>query len=371
MNFMLTLTLIIAANAQIEITPVPDTVPMIYNKLATAFTTYENFKMVYYVNLTDFYNLPYIVNNTIQIANATCMKLTPDSCAITLDQLNIQYQNMLRDEEEITAQRKTRGLCNWCGTIQHYLIGTMDANHAKKKYADHINKIAEETSIQHDATLNQTILFQTFLKSNSKNAKQISTDIEKIHKEVNRINNYQMARVSEEELRTKTQGLIQIASAILTEHFHMYSQISKSLNEAKNHHIPEFIPVKQLTNDLKRIATTLNSNQRLPVDFIQDNPLNTFKYSDISSALIKDILIIEILLPIAEREKFTLYKATPIPIETPNGRLIANIKTPYFLLNMDQTKYIPLSRRTHTHLQSNAIGQTKHRRQQRNYQGII
>lgn len=55
------------------------------------------------------------------------------------------------------------------------------------------------------------------------------------------------------------------------------------------------------------------------------DPLHVFKYAEIASVLLEEKLIMQITLPIAEREQNQLYKATPIPIETPNGRLITKI----------------------------------------------
>lgn len=50
----------------------------------------------------------------------------------------------------------------------------------------------------------------------------------------------------------------------------------------------------------------------------------------------------QLTIEIAEREKFTLYKAMAIPIHTANGRLIVSTLHNYFLLNEDQNKFIPL-----------------------------
>lgn len=50
----------------------------------------------------------------------------------------------------------------------------------------------------------------------------------------------------------------------------------------------------------------------------------------------------QLTIEIAEREKFTLYKATAIPIHTAYGRLVVSTLHNYFLLNEDQNRFIPL-----------------------------
>lgn len=329
-------------SADIRTTPVPDTTPMIFNRLATAQTSYEAYKMIYYTKVGGYFHLEELSETAIKAANASCNTLPNDQCHILINQLHAQFLNALRDTEEIKAQRKTRAVCEWCGSLQHYLYGTMDANTARE-YADHINQIGNETKLQHDLAENQIGLFETFLKSNNKTTAEIENELNRIQNDMNNLSS-SLQLMQRSDARTRTLELIQIASEILLEHFYVFSQIDKSLNEVKNHRIPEFIPLKQLTTDLKKVAASLGSHQHLPVDMLSGEPLQIFKYAEITSMLVDEILITEILIPIAEQEIYTLYKVTPIPIDTSNGRLIIKLTEQYFLLNFDQTKFIPLSR---------------------------
>lgn len=61
--------------------------------------------------------------------------------------------------------------------------------------------------------------------------------------------------------------------------------------------------------------------------------------------LVQDLIITEIIIPVVERDQFHLYKATPLPIHSPHGRMIAFIQSPYFLLNSKHTEFIPLSKK--------------------------
>lgn len=218
----------------------------------------------------------------------------------------------------------------------------MDANTARK-YADHINNIANETKLQHDLVENQMSLFETFLKSNNKTTAVIESELNRIQENMNNMSS-SLQLMQRSDARTRTIELIQIASEVLLEHFYMFAQIDGTLSEARNHQVPEFIPLSRLVADLKKIAASLGAHQRLPIDMLSGEPLHIFKYAEITSMLVDEILITEILIPIAEQESYTLYKVTPIPIDTPNGRLIIKLTEQYFLLNTDQTKFIPLSR---------------------------
>lgn len=339
---MMLLTSALMISAELSISPIPETSPMIFNRLATAQTAYESYRMIYYVNLTDFYHLKDLSAEAIKLAESTCSLLEEDQCKVSIAQIKSQYITALRADKQIRSQRKSRALCEWCGSLQHHLFGTMDAKRARE-YAAHINKVANETEIQHNLVANQTSLFQAFLRMNNQSVNKVEKELNKMQTEIVDLTNaYNILR--RQQLTSKTLGLVQIATSMLNEHVYLFNQIDRSISDVKNHRIPEFIPLQQLINDLKTVAATLKPNQRLPVDMMAENPLHVFKYADITSILVDEMLITEILIPVAEREQFWLYKVTPIPIDTENGRLIAKIPNTYFLINMDQTKYIPLSK---------------------------
>lgn len=50
----------------------------------------------------------------------------------------------------------------------------------------------------------------------------------------------------------------------------------------------------------------------------------------------------EIIIPIAERDDFRLYKVTPVPIKTVANTIIVKIPSNYFLLNAEGHKFIPM-----------------------------
>lgn len=135
-----------------------------------------------------------------------------------------------------------------------------------------------------------------------------------------------------------------MASLAISEHFRLYSQIRRALSDAKDHRVPELIPLEKFQADLKSIASTIKSTHRLSIDLLRENPLHIFKYTEISSLMIQDKLLIEIMIPIAEAERYSLYRAIPIPIQTRNGRVIIRGTKPHFLLSADKTKFIELTR---------------------------
>lgn len=105
------------------------------------------------------------------------------------------------------------------------------------------------------------------------------------------------------------------------------------------------IPNSLLSDELKRISSTLNANQQLPIDPEHENALTIFKAATFKATLFNNRIIVEINIPIAEREQFHLFKTTPIPVISNNNTFITTPFSTFFLLNTDQTKYIAISKK--------------------------
>lgn len=273
------LIFVTVTTAQIEITPVADNVPMIFNKLATAQTTYEDIKLIYYVDLKSYFELRETATRAINIAEHLCNQINNiRECDMVTTQMQFQQEIAKRNENEIIAQRQKRALCEWCGTVQYYLYGTMDATRAKE-YADRINLIANETGKQNFILQNQTVFLQQFLKINDQAITNVEMELNRLHSQMDTQFNDLQAKEKELENLLKVHSLVQIASTVLNEHSGMHFQISRAIYDARNHRIPEFIPISQIKNDLNRLSVTLKANQQLPelsaneIQFISLNQL--------------------------------------------------------------------------------------------------
>lgn len=351
MLFSLILTCcVLATGATVQIEPVADSVPMLFTSISNAMTTYDTARLIYYINMTEYFKLPQVARMTIMSVEGYCNQLNDpqNPCSIQLDHLKAQLDNARRDDHEIKAQRKPRGICDICGTAFHYAFGVMDAKRARK-YADAINDLSEEQKMQHVLLENSTTLFQLYLKKEQKSDNQIRLSIVELEKNLNNVKN-DVDRLSQIGPKQNIlNALVQLAQTELDEHFQLFLHIRGALGNVKDHRIPDFIPLNQLAKDVMNIAANLKEGQRLPVEILKEDPLHVFEHASISSMLIENLLLTEVMIPITDREEYTLYKATPIPIQTPSGRLIATIPNQYFLLNSMQTELIPLSKRELSH----------------------
>lgn len=256
------LILIASTNANVHFQPVPHSTPVLCTKLALAHVSYDNYAMIYHVNLAEFYKLEKTIQNTLFFANETCHQPGAlETCSTVVTQLQSQFFHAQRDNENLKTMRQRRGLCNWCGSVQGFLYGTLDHRKGEQILRE-LNENRNETVILHNTILNQTALFQTSLKMNNENFHQIDENYKKLHNAVTE----SRKTTNEYKLRVDTElrsfALNQLAEMMLNEHFRLYMQISRAISDAKNHRVPELIPTEVFSRDLKLISSTLKRNQR-------------------------------------------------------------------------------------------------------------
>lgn len=138
------------------------------------------------------------------------------------------------------------------------------------------------------------------------------------------------------------QGITLVQLKML-EHQRVSQQILNSLENAVSGKITQLIPKDRLIKDLEYVESRLKENQKLPIDFYHENPLHIFKYSQIRASLYGNRLLLELIIPVIERQKYTIYKIIPIPISINNATVIIEQSTKYIAMNNDDSQYIPIS----------------------------
>lgn len=318
---------------------------MIISRLSRAQLSYDTFDLVFYTDLAPFYQLEKTISQTIQhIQNITSTSKF-DTFNTTTIQLLHEMDLISQNNEIVESFRSKRFvLCEFCGTINHYLTGVMDANTARG-YDEIINNIANQTLEQHKLAKNQSLIVQAALNYNKNTFLKIENAINIINSEIEN-QNISIQRVLRTlQAKTDLHTLIQSTQLAIQEVNRLSHQIKKSFTNLYAGKLPELIPTELLTHELQRIAALLNQDQQLPIDPNTNNALLIFKSATFKSTLYNQRIIIKITIPIAEREQLFLYKATPIPILINETQFITTPLSPFFLLNTDQTKYIPISKK--------------------------
>lgn len=344
LTLLIILTLASWTQSHFTFTPLPDNTPIIFSNNARAHISFNNFNLLFYVDLEPCYNLIDTIKISIQAITELCEKKWYNACNITTAQLQYQLNLITGDDQFIHSINKRFILCEFCGKIQHHLYGTMDAETARH-YDGLINDLENATISNHDLLAENARITKTLIEYNEKTFGHVEFALKNMREKIDSMGKNTSTIMDELMGQMTITHMIQTTQLAMTEQGRYHSKIRRTLSASKESRYSELIPIKQLTEELRQVASSLEGRQKLPMDPYAENTIHIFKYSNTKSTLFNRRLMIELSTPTTESEIFTLYKATPIPLKTQNGLVLASIASPYFLLNEDQTKYYPLSKK--------------------------
>lgn len=73
-----------------------DSTPMLFNTISDAMDSYDNVKMVYYINMTQYFELLELSETTVQHGDNICFGLHGDVCNLQINRLRMQLENSKR-----------------------------------------------------------------------------------------------------------------------------------------------------------------------------------------------------------------------------------------------------------------------------------
>lgn len=329
------------AYTDLTINSVPNDTPIIFSKLGRAQLTYESIKLVYYADLKSFFGLKHNIKSAIDSVKKTHSLLNKPYYTSAAGQLEHQLQLLYADEDRLMSYRAKRFiLCETCGKVNHFLFGVMDSETARG-YDEAINNVSMAAIQNRNLIRNQSAVFEAALHFNRNVFGRYESEINALSQK----SNNQSDKMVDIQLEITEQALIQVTQLLITEYYRIFGQIRRTMTDARSGKINELIPAEQLKRDLAKIELTLGSHQRLPIDADHENIMHIFNFVQMKSTLFAQKILVEITIPISEKEQFYVYKASPVPMEIEYVNFMPKIHSSHFLLNWDQTKYIPMSQK--------------------------
>lgn len=323
---------------------------LMFLELTKARVSYDSYTMVYYMDLSNYEDITSHVVHCIKNMKRLCEIKEVDNCKVMLEQMEEHLVYMRRDETDINAYQqmskvgRQRRSIEFIGKFYHWAFGLMDAATARKYDA----KLQHESNRLHTIQKDQISFIKENILANNFSYHALRESIENLNKKVTEIY-YDVSQAIPETLikiETKTDiiELVQIIQSMIIQHRRLSELIIKCVENAINGKISQLVPIKSLSNDLSIIERELPEYQKLPVNLQNENPLHIFKHSSITASLFGKRLLVEITLPVIERELFTVYKLMPIPTVINNSfNVIILPSMDYFLLNNIGNEYIPIT----------------------------
>lgn len=318
---------------------------LIFTKLTNVHVVYDEVKLVYHSKLDEIYNLRENILEAKKKLEKECEQDNTEICKLTGKQAENQIEIVLDELDKLDAQnsRKKRFiLCEWCGDARAFVEGTISARQGRE-YATEINKLQNETTIIHGIMQNQTMIIETSLKLAEKSFTNADMELKRIDSLLIESQKTTYDEINEINRKLALTNILQLITVMVNELNQLIQRAKETLNETKMGKVPELISLKRLKFDLANIQNELQPNQALPIDFYHENTNKIFKYARTGAIKIAKMIIIEIKIPIATREKFQLYKVTSIPIKLREKTFYIEPTMKYVLLNENQLELIQIT----------------------------
>lgn len=321
---------------------------LIFVKLSQARVSYDSYNTVYHIELEEYFKIRSNIDKHVETLIGLCSKINETGCINTSHELKIQLQFMLRDELDIQTYqqkstqkaRRNKRSWNWPGSVLHWAFGLMDADTAES-YDHKINEIVDQTNRIHNDLQDQTIFIKESIELNSKAQLELQAQIQSI---IKKIDSYKMVKAQIERLIAEQaiQETISILMLQILEHQRLSNQILNGLRNAISGQSLQLIPIRTLINDLLISTKILPISQMYPIDFETENSLHIFEHAKTSVSLFGTRLLIQIIIPIVERQSYTVYEIIPVPMRVDNKTVVIEPTTTLVLLNNNGVEFIPL-----------------------------
>lgn len=338
--------MILTTNAQPQFTPMGIDSGFLYTEMGRAHVSYDTYKIVYYVNLTDFYEMVPKLKTLIDKSSEICTKLNDGLCKTIVNQINNQVDEAELDGSMVLKARRRRrgedGVCEWCGEIISILTGLEDAK-GMCETKSIVKELQTNQQRDHELVKNQTMILKASIDLNSRTFEELGKRFSEMNHTLSQLERDMDFKFKTDKMKTVTHDLIQLATLVLMQHNKLTNKIKSNLEMARKGQLTELIPISSLKNDLERIVLKLKRGQMLPTDIRTENAVHIFRYAKRRAAVYEKIMLIELAIPIAQDETFYLHKATPVPTNFEGHTVTSKIGMHYFLLNTDRTKFIELT----------------------------
>lgn len=320
-------------------------VGLTFIRLSQARISYDSYTILYHLDITRYKALTQLVEQYIEQADQATKMINDETVKMMIRHFKTQLHHMKRDESDIEAYqqnvRKRRAI-EVVGSFLNWAFGLMDAEKARD-YSNHLNILGQDNKRFHNLFREQTLLVKEVIEMNNKTKSHFDDQLRKLYTSIRSY--FQNNKSYQKQLETElvfSESMI-IADSIATEHRRISKQILHCLEEVVSGKITQLVPKEHLFNDLVEVQSLLKENQKLPINFHIENPLHIFKYSQVSASLFENRLLLEVTIPIIEREVYTVYKIVPIPTVIHNNTVIINPSINYILLNDQAEEYIPIT----------------------------
>lgn len=305
--------------------------------------TYENFIVVYHYDISPYFKNVAFLKQCYEKLDTICLfqGKNPDlNCNMLLHHSANSVRKIEADAQIIKSQensknRSKRAWINGIGYAAKYVIGTLDEDDAEY-YDSEIENLKANVTQQHKLIEKHLLITEKLTRYTNSSFQEVNRKLNEFNEVITRL------MISEAEKRDEkaVNSLITMFTLILIEVESVAAEFMRLLSHPAKNRLIDLIPKEQLEQSLRTIELSLSSDKELPITIGKDNLFNIFKVTNLKTTLHKDRILMELTIPIIDREKFQIFRAIPIPSEFGDQFAIIKPTSDLFLTNTERSKYI-------------------------------
>lgn len=264
--------------------------------------------------------------------NTECDAALDSSCKIEWKLLQELYVYARQNLDNIFPRnRYQRSICEWCGKLQHFMYGTVDADEAREMIG-----VINNSSIairENRKIINGTIhIVEAMLEREEKKVLNIQQTLNEIYTNT-------QTKIND---KFKRRDIISITRSLIHEYEKLVESIDQSLSVQKGR-APQLMNAEEFKIQFRAIAKSFQLSKRFPIDVFKNDISEIFEFVSIKTTKIENKIILKITVPLCEINTYNLFKVTPVPILTDNVCLLANVENEYFIINREKTEYTEMT----------------------------
>lgn len=325
-------------------------------RIHDAYISHSNWRLLYYYDLTDFYENVELYKKCMDKMSQICSEINEHGACLALVQkhntyldeigIDIDYLKTFEEPhtEESTRRRKRSapfGLLT--SYIYKPLFGVMDEDDANE-FREKINEIIDKQETHHIVLENNLSIIRRSMELTNITLQTFKNNLELMNDYIKEA--IQTIADVERDLKKHIDFhyMSQLASTIRFEHEKAVATIKNAITNQLNGDYTNFMTHKQLMRDLTEVLQHLDDTSVK----LLTSPRDLQRTMSMSGAITDKKLLIEINIPIVDRNLFTLYKITPLPMRSPDKLVVFDLSHQYFLVHNSTKIFIPMTINRHS-----------------------
>lgn len=344
-GLMFLLTFKLAPSSGLNFTKLEHPIGAFISKTHDTYISYNNWKLLYYYDLKTLYENIDTYGRSLQLMEDACHKMTEFyRCeAIILkhkeqySEINndIDYIKMIQDEKITHARQRRAPLGFMSKYIYKPIFGFMDEEDAEL-FSSKINSLINNQQTHSIILENHMSIVKQFIRITNRTMEQFENNIEILNTYINNFTSTAMHIEKEIKQHINFEYISDMTSLISRDHHRMAKVIKDALKNTLQGDYTKLISHERLRMDLVDVAQNIDESIFMVVEKLK----HIQQIISIKAIIKEKRLLVEIDVPILNKNVHKMHKIIPLPIKYLDKIIIFNLKNQIFLVDNETRTYI-------------------------------